>query len=94
MRLRPVGDNVFVMFKQGDWALKGDSFVGQTGLYGSPYRLDGLVVATGPRVTGIGAGDTVYGDPRRGRILVVDGTMYHIMEQKNLMMKAEVDNGE
>lgn len=89
MRLRPVGKKVYVRFPQGDWAKEENGFVRQTGLVGAPFRIDGLVVAAGRQVEGIHPGDTVYGDPRRGKVLVIDDVMYHLMKVEDLTMKAE-----
>ena len=92
MQLRPVGMRVYVRFPQGDWAKEeDDGFVRQTGLVGAPFRIDGLVVAVGRPVEGIHPGDTVYGDPRRGRVLVIDEVMYHLMKVEDLTMKAEYE---
>lgn len=96
MKLRPIGFDVYVRFPQGGWAKETeDGFVRQTGLAGEPFRMDGVVVAAGPRVTDVFAGDTVYGDPRTGRILVVDDVMYHIMKRDALLMRWEYErNGQ
>jgi hypothetical protein len=81
---------VYVRFPQGDWAKEEENgFVRQTGLVGAPFRIDGLVVAVGRQVEGIHPGDTVYGDPRRGQVLVIDDVMYHLMKVEDLSMQAE-----
>lgn len=87
MRLRPVGSKLFVVFPN-DWEAK-ENLVRQNGLAGRPFRIDGVVVGVGPCVADIFTGDTVYGDPRTGRVLTVDDTMYHIMDRKDLVMKAD-----
>lgn len=90
MTLRPVGARVYVRFPQGEWAKEeADGFVRQTGIEGAPFRADGVAVAVGGRVEGIHPGDTVYGDPRRGKVLVIDDVMYHLMKVEDLTMKAE-----
>ena len=90
MQLRPVGMRAYVRFPQGDWAKEADDgFVRETGLVGEPIRIDGIVVAVGCRVEGICPGDTVCGDPRRGKVLVIDDVMYHLIKVEDLTMKAE-----
>lgn len=89
MTFKPIGDNVLVMFPQGDWVPDKDGLMKQTGWYGTGYRLDGLVVAVGNRVpTEISTGMTVYGDPKAGRVINIEGTRFHLMKYTDLYMRS------
>ena len=90
MTFRPIGDCVLVMFPQGEWERVGEFVEQKTLVVGEPFHMNGLVVAVGSRVPEIRTGMTVYGDPRKGRVIVIDRTMYHIMRFSDLEMKAQV----
>ena len=96
VRFRPIGDRVLVMFEQSDWEVQNGLIV-KTGLVGVGYRMDGVVVAVGPKVPkDIGVGSTVYADPRTGEIVKFDRTRYHLMRFGDLLAVAEQggnDNG-
>lgn len=88
VRFRPIGDRVLVMFEQSDWEVQ-NGLVVKTGLVGAGYRMDGLVVAVGPKVPpDVRVGSTVYADPRTGDIVKFDRTRYHLMRFGDLLAVA------
>jgi co-chaperonin GroES (HSP10) len=88
---RPLGARVMVLFPQADWEVGEGGFITRTGIVGSSFRMDGLVVAVGTHdiPDNIGVGSTVYADPRVGDIIKIDGTRYHLMKCTDLMAVAE-----
>ena len=86
---KPIGDHVLVMFPQEDWEKNKEGFMQTTQWYGTGYRLDGVVIATGPRTPAeVATGMTVYGDPRTGRVISINGTRFHLMKYADIYMKA------
>jgi co-chaperonin GroES (HSP10) len=94
--LRPIGDDVLVLFPNGDWEADPDSgFVRFTGICGEGHRMDGTVVATNRHTPDdICVGTTVYGEPTKGRIVRIDGTTFHLMRHQDLVARAEWAGGE
>lgn len=88
---RPIGSRVLIMFPQSDWVVGDGGLLVKSGLVGAGFRMDGLVVAVGTRDVpdGVCVGATVYADPRRGDVLNLDGTRYHIMDCRDLEAVAE-----
>lgn len=91
MILKPIGNDVLVMFPNGDWEENPDSgFVEFTGLYGMGHRMDGTVIAVNQHTPPeIQVGTVVYGEPTKGRIVRIDGTTYHLMKHTDLVARAE-----
>lgn len=78
-----------VMFPQDEWERNQEGFMETTKWFGEGYRLDGIVVGLGNRVPDeVRVGMTVYGDPKRGRVLSIDGTRYHLMRYRDLYMRS------
>lgn len=87
-KLRPLGDRVLVMFDQSDWKVERGILV-QTGMFGVGYRMDGLVVAVGPRAPeGVLPGCTVYADPRTADVVSIEGTRYHLFRGDQVLAVA------
>lgn len=91
---RPLGDRVLVMFSQDDWRMENGLLV-KTGLTGAGYRMDGIVVAVGPKVPAedVGVGATVYADPRVADVVKIGRTRYHLLPLGELMAVAETEKG-
>lgn len=91
-RLRPLGDRVLVMFNQDDWIVVRGILV-QPGMFGKSYRMDGMVVAVGPKAPeGVLPGGTVYADPRTADVVSIDGTRYHLFRGDQVLAVAEMDD--
>ncbi len=90
MMFRPIGDDVLVMFPNGDWEPDESGFVKFTGLYGTGHRMDGIVTVVNSHTPPeIRVGTTVYGEPTKGRVVRIDGTTFHLMKHQDLVAKAE-----
>lgn len=87
--LRPLGDKVLVLFDQSDWKVERGILV-KTGIFGTGYRMDGFVVAAGPKAPEeISVGRTVYADPRVADVVVLEGTRYHLFRAADVLAVAE-----
>lgn len=93
VRLRPIGGNVLVLFPNGDWRKDDRSgFIAFDGIYGTGYRMDGIIVSTNRHTPGdLHVGTTVYGDPLKGRTVIIDGTLYHLMRTCDIEARAVSD---
>jgi len=88
VKFRPLGDKVLVLFDQSDWHEERGLIV-KSGIFGTGYRMDGLVVAAGPRVNPeISVGRTVYADPRTAEIVNVERTRYHLFRSADILAVA------
>ena len=92
---RPLGDRVLVLFDQADWEVQGGLLV-KAGLTGVGYRMDGKVVAVGPRVPAdVGVGSTVYADPRTAAdVLKIGRTRYHLLRYGELLAVATTEKND
>lgn len=85
---RPLGDRVLVMFSQDDWRMENGLLV-KTGIVGAGYRMDGIVVAVGPKTPDdVAVGSTVYADPRVADVVKIGRTRYHLLPFKELLAVA------